>query len=138
MYRPFPHIVCHHDFHFPFREIIHRVLAPTIDFGVSFLPAKTFDFGDSHSFDAKLGQRLFDFFELERFDDGFQFFHVEVNSASRGALQLKATRSTRSLSNGAIRLQSRIFARWMRHSPVDSRSVFLERNSLTLWSPLPS
>src|SRR5207247_9236276 len=114
--RPCPHIVSHHDFHFPFPDKIHSVLAAPVKFSMSFLPAKTFDFGDSHSFDAELGQRLFDFFELERFDDGFQFFHVEVNSASRGALQLKATRSTRSLSNGAIRLQSRIFTRWMRHS----------------------
>jgi len=41
--------------------------------------AENYDCRDSHSFDPKLGQRLFDLFELERFDDGFQFFHVKVN-----------------------------------------------------------
>src|SRR5881396_2903091 len=81
---------------------------------------EAFDFGDGHPFDAKLGQRFFDLFELERFDDGFQFFHVEVNSVSRGALQpafaavrrgrSKAMCSTRSHSNSAVRMQSPIFA----------------------------
>src|SRR6266480_1110596 len=72
--RPLHHVVCHHHFHFYFWQEIHRVLAPPVDFSVSFLPAKPFDFGDSHPFDAKLCQRLFDLFELEWFDDGFQFF----------------------------------------------------------------
>src|SRR6266516_1651617 len=107
--RPLHHVVCHHHFHFYFWQDIHCVLAPPVDFSVSFLPAKPFDFGDSRPFDAKLCQSLFDLFELEWFDDGFQFFHVRVNSASRVALQSKANRSTRSLSNVAMRMQSRIF-----------------------------
>jgi hypothetical protein len=45
---------------------------------VSFLPAKTFDLGDSHPFDPELGQRFFHLFELERLNDGFQLFHVEL------------------------------------------------------------
>jgi hypothetical protein len=53
------------------------------------------------SLDAELGQRLFELFEIEWLDDGFQFFHLKVNSASRGALQFKGNRSTRSLSNAA-------------------------------------
>jgi hypothetical protein len=53
-------------------------------------------------FDTKLGQRFFDLLELERFDDGFQFFHVKVNSASCGISQSKAKCSTRSLSNAVI------------------------------------
>src|SRR5438093_593817 len=103
------HIGRHHHFDFYLREKIHRVLAPSVDFGVSLLPAKPFDLGDSHPFDAKLGQRFFHLFELERFNDGFQFFHVEVNSAPRGALQFNANGSTRSHSNAATRMQSRIF-----------------------------
>src|SRR5205823_11612626 len=69
--------------------------------------------------DYKLYHRFFDLFELERFDDGLQFFHVEVNSISRGALypafaalrrgRSKAMCSTRSHSNAAMRMQSRIF-----------------------------
>jgi hypothetical protein len=34
--------------------------------------------------------------ELERFNDGLQFFHVAVTLASRGAFQSEAIRSTRS------------------------------------------
>src|SRR6266581_1858943 len=70
------------------------------------LPAKTFDLGDSHPFDAKLGQRFFHLFELERLNDSFQFFHVEVNSAPRGALQFNANGSTRSHSNNMKAMQA--------------------------------
>jgi len=75
--------------------------------------AENYDCRDSHSFDPKLGQRLFDLFELERFDDGFQFFHVKVNSASRGISQFKAKRSTGSPSNAAV--ASTIFLQWRCH-----------------------
>src|SRR4030095_10018311 len=107
------HVVRHYHFHFHFRQKIDGVFTSPINLGVAFLPTEPFDFRDGHSLDSKLSQRLFDLLELERFDDGFQFFHVRVNSASHGLLQSKANRSTRSLSNAAIRLQSRIFAlRW--------------------------
>ena len=42
---------------------------------------------DGHAFDADFAERVLDFFEFERFDDGFDFFHVAVTLASRGALQ---------------------------------------------------
>jgi hypothetical protein len=88
---------------------------------VTFLPAKTFDLRNGHSFNAELCERFFHLFELERFNDGLQFFHVAVTLASRGALQparnalqtdtggSKANRSTRSHSNCPTRMQSRIF-----------------------------
>ncbi len=76
---------------------------------MSLLPAEPFDFRDGHPFNPELGQCFFDLLELERLDDGFQFFHVKVTSASLGFLQSKAKRSTRSLSNAAMRMQSRIF-----------------------------
>jgi len=88
---------------------IHRVFASPVNFGVPFLPAKTFDLRNGHPFDAELCERFFDLFELERFNDGLQFFHVAVTLASRGALQSKANRSTRSHSNCPTRMQSRIF-----------------------------
>jgi hypothetical protein len=75
--------------------------------------AESFDCRDSHPFDPKLGHCLFDLLELKRFDDGFRFFHVKVNSASRGIWQSKAKRSTRSLSNAAI--ASTIFLQWRCH-----------------------
>jgi hypothetical protein len=72
------------------------------------LPPKTFDLGDGHSFDAELCERFFDLFELERFNDGLQFFHVAVTLASRGALQSKANRSTRSHSNATVWMSSSV------------------------------
>jgi hypothetical protein len=75
---------------------------------VPFLPAKTFDLGDGHPFDAELCERFFDLFKLERFNDGLQFFHVAVTLASRGAFQSKATRSTRSHSNNPKPMQASI------------------------------
>src|SRR5262245_20419477 len=105
-YSLFHHVVRHYYFHFYFGQKIDRVFAPSIDFSVAFLPSEAFDFGDGHPLDPELGQRLFDLFELEGFDDGFQFFHVKVNSASRGLLQSNAKRSTRSLSNNMKPMQA--------------------------------
>jgi hypothetical protein len=85
---------------------------------VSFLPAEACYFRDGHAFDAQLGKRFFDLFELEWFDDGFQLFHVDVNSGWCGALQprrnasksdadgSKANRSTRSHSNNMKPMQA--------------------------------
>src|SRR6266581_7673695 len=107
--RFFHHIVREHDFHFHFRQKIHGVFATPINLGVAFLPAEPFHFRDGHPFDAKFGERLLDLFELERLDNRFQFFHVDVSSASPSVLQLKAERGTRPHSNAAERMQSRIF-----------------------------
>jgi hypothetical protein len=51
--------------------------------------------------------------ELEQFDDGFQLFHLKVNSTSRDLLQSEAKRSTRSLSNAVI--ASTVFLQWRCH-----------------------
>src|ERR1700756_4550568 len=112
--RLFNQVIRHYDFHFHFRQKIHRVFASPVNFGMPFLPAETFDLSNGHSFDAELCERFFDLFELEWFYDGLQFFHVAVTLASRGALQpgrnasqsdadgSKANRSTRSHSNAAV------------------------------------
>jgi hypothetical protein len=73
---------------------------------VAFLPAEPLYFRDGHPFDAKLGERLFDLLELKRLDDRFQFFHVDISSAPHRALQSKAERGTRSLSNATARMQA--------------------------------
>jgi hypothetical protein len=46
---------------------------------VAFLAAETFDFANGHSFDPEVGKGLFDLFEFEGFDDGFDFFHIFVS-----------------------------------------------------------
>jgi hypothetical protein len=106
--RLFNQVVRHYDFHFHLRQEIHCVFASPVNFGVPFLPPKTFDLCDRHPFNAELCERFFDLFELERLNDGLQLFHGAVNLASRGALQSKANRSTRSHSNSPARMQSRI------------------------------
>jgi hypothetical protein len=54
---------------------IHGVFAAAVDFGVPLLAAEALHFGDGHAGDADLVEGVFDFGELERFDDGFDLFH---------------------------------------------------------------
>ena len=42
---------------------------------MAFLAAKALGLGDGDTLDAYLLQRLFDFIELERLDDGFDLLH---------------------------------------------------------------
>jgi hypothetical protein len=42
---------------------------------VAFLPAKSLHLAHGHAFDAEFGEGVFYFLQLERFDDGFDFFH---------------------------------------------------------------
>ena len=63
------------NFDFYFWQKIHGVFAAAIDFRVAFLAAKPFHFGHGHAVDADFMEGVFDFFEFERFDDGFDFFH---------------------------------------------------------------
>src|SRR6185436_3390297 len=54
---------------------IDDVLGAAIKLGMAFLASEALDLGDGEPGDAQLGQRLADFIELERLDDGFDFFH---------------------------------------------------------------
>ena len=45
-----------------------------IDFGLDLLTAKALDLADGHALDPDLGQRLADFIDLERLDDGLIIF----------------------------------------------------------------
>src|SRR5947207_4140430 len=95
---------------FPYTTLfrsIDGVFAAAVDFGVTFLPAKAFHFGHGHAFNTELGQGFLDLLELERFDDRFQFFHVELIALAFASFE--AERSTRSLTNAMLRLQTRNF-----------------------------
>ena len=61
---------------FDFGEEIDGVFAAAINFGVAFLAAEPFDFADGHAFDADFAEGIFDFFQFEWLDDGFNFLHI--------------------------------------------------------------
>src|SRR5208282_2964804 len=63
-------------FDFDLGQKIHGVFAAAIDFGVPLLAAKTFDFHDGHTEDADAVEGFLNVVQFERFDDGFDFFHV--------------------------------------------------------------
>jgi len=42
---------------------------------VSLLTAEAFDFAHGHTFDAEFSESFFDFFQFERLDNRFDFFH---------------------------------------------------------------
>ena len=50
---------------------------PAVDLRVALLPAEALHLGDGHALDAGLGQRLLNFFEFERLDDGDDEFHSD-------------------------------------------------------------
>ena len=63
------------DLDLDFREEIDRIFAATVNFRVALLAAETLHFGDGQALRAHSGQRLLNFFQFERFDNGFNFFH---------------------------------------------------------------
>ena len=65
-----------HDLDFHFGQEIHDIFGAAIKFGMAFLAAEALGFGDGDALDADFLQGFFHFVELERFDDGFDFFHV--------------------------------------------------------------
>src|SRR5712675_510677 len=58
---------------------IHGILAPAVNFGVTFLASKALDLGNSHPLHAEGGEGFFDVLEFERLDDGLNFFHANSN-----------------------------------------------------------
>src|ERR1017187_7746528 len=76
------------------RQEIHRVFAAPINLRVPLLPTEALDFADRHSFNPHLRQGVFDFFQLERLDDGFDLFHIGIRHVKRrGAPAIPAGRS---------------------------------------------
>jgi hypothetical protein len=74
---------------------------------VTFLAAEAFHFSYGHAFNAQLGEGFLDLLELERLDDRFQFFHVDV--VARLFTSSEAERGTRFINNALVRLQTRNF-----------------------------
>ena len=68
----------HGDLDLYLREEIHGVFAATVDFGVTFLAAKSFHFRDGHALDTGGGECFLHFLELEGLDDGDDEFHASA------------------------------------------------------------
>src|SRR5262249_42973214 len=68
-------VVGEDEFEFDLGQEIDGIFAASVNFGVAFLAAKAFNFGDGHPFDADFTERIFDFLQLEWFYDGFDFLH---------------------------------------------------------------
>src|SRR5579862_5952407 len=68
-------VVRRDDFEFEFRQEIHAVFTAPIDFGMAFLAAETFDFGDGHALKTDITERVFHFLQFERFYYRFDFLH---------------------------------------------------------------
>ena len=64
-----------YDFDLDLGEEVDDVLRPPIELGVPFLPPEPLHFLDRYALNILLRQRLLHFVELERLDDGFDFFH---------------------------------------------------------------
>src|SRR2546422_2169770 len=68
-------LIRHKNLNFDLGQEINRVLRPTIQLGMTFLPSEALHFGDGHPLNANLCERFFDFIKLERFDDRLNLFH---------------------------------------------------------------
>ena len=78
-----------HNLQFDFRQEIDSVFTAAIDFGVAFLPAKSFDFSHRHPFNADFTEGVLHFLQFERFDYRFNLLHVSVRfSRQRSSLPL--------------------------------------------------
>src|ERR1700674_1477691 len=68
-------VVGDHDLDFDLGLKIHDVLCTAIKLGVTLLPSEALGFGDRDALQSDFLKRLFHLVELERLDDGFDFFH---------------------------------------------------------------
>src|SRR5215475_1480565 len=76
-------IVGDHDLEFNFGKEIHRVFGSAVDLAVSFLPAKSFYFAQSHSFDPCSHQGFSHRLGFEWLNNSLDFFHRAIlNSAA--------------------------------------------------------
>ena len=81
------------EFELDLGQEVHGVFAAAVDFGVALLAAEALDFGDGHALDADFAEGVFDFFELEGLDDGFNFLHsVFLLVGARGCPDQSARR----------------------------------------------
>ena len=69
-------VVAGDDFEFDLGKDVDRVFAAAVDFLVTLLTPKAFDFGDGNAFNPSLGQSLLNLIKFKGLDDGFNFFHM--------------------------------------------------------------
>src|SRR5713226_8956180 len=70
------HAVVRQDqFDFDLGQEIDGVFAAAVDLGMTLLATETLDFTHGHALDPRRAQGILHFFQLERFNDGFNFFH---------------------------------------------------------------
>jgi hypothetical protein len=67
--------IINNDFNLHLGKEIHGIFRSTIDFGVALLAAEALNFCYGHSLNSHFGKGFFHFFEFERLDDRFDFFH---------------------------------------------------------------
>src|SRR5688572_26255607 len=72
-------VIGDHHFDFDLRQEIDRVFAAAIDFSVALLAAKPFDFTDRHPLDADVAEGVFNFFQFEGLNYGFDFLHKRLS-----------------------------------------------------------
>src|SRR5262249_60726612 len=77
---------------FELGQKIDHIFGPAIDLGVPLLPPEALDLGDGHAGHADFVQRILYLFELEGFDDRFDFFHGFTITAPVGLGPLRPTR----------------------------------------------
>src|SRR4029079_15323668 len=63
------------DFNLDLRQEVHGVFGAAIGFSVALLTPVTFDLGDGEPVHPRRSQRVTDLVELERLDDGHDYFH---------------------------------------------------------------
>src|SRR4051812_42829536 len=68
-------IVGDHDLDFHLGQKVDDIFRAPVKFGVSLLPAKSLSLGDGDALESHFLKRFFHLVELERLDDGFDFFH---------------------------------------------------------------
>jgi hypothetical protein len=94
--------IANDEFDFDLGQEIHCVFAAAIDFGMSLLTTEALDFANRHAFDTDFAQGVFDLFELEWFDDRFNFLHsfIGLNRATRQSAPSGATQFPPALTGG--------------------------------------
>ena len=80
-------VVSQYQFDFYFGQEINRVFCAAINFRMTFLAAEAFNFADGHAGNADFGQDFAHIIEFERFDNSFDFFHINSPYLRKGRLK---------------------------------------------------
>src|SRR3954452_4891454 len=78
---PFDHRILHYDLNFHLRQKIDDIFRPSVQFGMTLLPAEPLGLGHGNALDPDLVKRLLHLVELEGLDDGLNLFHRDSLSS---------------------------------------------------------